>query len=52
MILLMCAKRAGKWGRGLVSARKATLVGSYGEGGGGHCKGAALGKQAGIVWAS
>lgn len=28
---VMCAKRAGRWGRGRVSTRKATLVGSYCE---------------------
>jgi hypothetical protein len=28
MRLVMCAKRAGRWGRGLVSARKASFVGS------------------------
>ena len=42
---VMCANKAGRWGRGLVSTRKATFVGSYGDiggvglgigGGGGH----------------
>ena len=30
---VICAKRAGRWGSGRVSTRKATLVGSYGDGG-------------------
>jgi hypothetical protein len=36
MTLVMWEKSAGRCGRGLVSARKATFVGSYGEGGGAH----------------
>jgi len=42
IMLVMCANSAGKCDRDLVSARKTTLVGSYGEGGFGgkkHCRG-------------
>lgn len=35
IMVVMWAKRAGRWGRGRVSTRKATLVASYGDGGGG-----------------
>jgi hypothetical protein len=43
MTLVIWEKSAGRCGRGLVSARKATFVGSYGEGGGAHlaCGGSA-----------
>ena len=33
MMLVICEKRKGRCGRGRVSTRKASLVGSYGEGG-------------------
>lgn len=39
MRLVICAKSAGRCGRGRVSTRKATLVRSYGEGGGEHSEG-------------
>jgi hypothetical protein len=32
----MCVKSAGRWGRGRVSTRKASFVGSQGDGGEGH----------------
>lgn len=31
IIVIMCVKSAGRWGRGLVSTRKASLRRSYGE---------------------
>ena len=37
--LVMCEKSAGRCGSGLVSARKASFVGSYGEGEGGYLAG-------------
>jgi len=47
IMVVMWAKRAGRCGRGRVSTRKATLVASYGDGGGGH---GVVERAASLIW--